>query len=219
MDMNKDSVPKKLAASFRELVKKSSVEKITIKEITDGAGLIRPTFYHHFKDKYDLIEWIWYQDVIEPARFFWEAGMIPETEKLVFAQILKEKEYYTRILKVEGQNSFKEIVIHSLEEVLLDYISESASGIPEEIGVTPSRIAGYYANSFYYILDSWIRKGMSYSAQQMADIYPLIPWKMSFTGRKYKKKGSRMFVRLPFFDIATKHTICSRNRMHDAILS
>ena len=48
--MNKDSVPKKLAASFRELVKKSSVEKITIKEITDGAGLIRPTFYHHFKD-------------------------------------------------------------------------------------------------------------------------------------------------------------------------
>lgn len=169
--MNKDSVPKKLAASFRELVKKSSVEKITIKEITDGAGLIRPTFYHHFKDKYDLIEWIWYQDVIEPARFFWEAGMIPETEKLVFAQILKEKEYYTRISKVEGQNSFKEIVIHSLEEVLLDYISESASGIPEEIGVTPSRIAGYYANSFYYILDSWIRKGMSYSAQQMADIY------------------------------------------------
>ena len=99
--MNKDSVPKKLAASFRELVKKSSVEKITIKEITDGAGLIRPTFYHHFKDKYDLIEWIWYQDVIEPARFFWEAGMIPETEKLVFAQILKEKEYYTRISKVE----------------------------------------------------------------------------------------------------------------------
>ena len=62
-------------------------------------------------------------------------------------------------------------MIHSLEEVLLDYISESASGIPEEIGVTPSRIAGYYANSFYYILDSWIRKGMSYSAQQMADIY------------------------------------------------
>ena len=97
--------------------------------------------------------------------------MIPETEKQVFAQILKEKEYYTRILKVEGQNSFKEIVIHSLEEVLLDYISESASGIPEEIGVTPSRIAGYYANSFYYILDSWIRKGMSYSAQQMAYIY------------------------------------------------
>ena len=135
------------------------------------AGLIRPTFYHHFKDKYDLIEWIWYQDVIEPARFFWEAGMILETEKLVFAQILKEKEYYTRISKVEGQNSFKEIVIHSLEEVLLDYISESASGIPEEIGVTPSRIAGYYANSFYYILDNWIRKGMSYSAQQMADIY------------------------------------------------
>ena len=80
--MNKDSVPKKLAASFRELVKKSSVEKITIKEITDGAGLIRPTFYHHFKDKYDPVSYthlLW-------TKKFPELSMIPE--KIVQAHYL-----------------------------------------------------------------------------------------------------------------------------------
>lgn len=38
-----------LAESFKELAKKHPIEKITIKEITDLAGVIRPTFYNHFR--------------------------------------------------------------------------------------------------------------------------------------------------------------------------
>ena len=47
-----------LAESFKGLVLEKPVEKITIKEITDGAGVIRVTFYNHFQDKYELLEWI-----------------------------------------------------------------------------------------------------------------------------------------------------------------
>lgn len=35
-----------LAASFKELLCKAPMEKITIKDITDKAGVIRPTFYN-----------------------------------------------------------------------------------------------------------------------------------------------------------------------------
>ena len=47
-----------LAESFKELVLEKLVEKITIKEITDRAGVTRVTFYNHFQDKYELLEWI-----------------------------------------------------------------------------------------------------------------------------------------------------------------
>ena len=47
-----------LAASFKELLCKAPMEKITIKDITDKAGVIRPTFYNHFADKYALLEYI-----------------------------------------------------------------------------------------------------------------------------------------------------------------
>ena len=40
-----------LAESFKELVLEKLVEKITIKEITDRAGVTRVTFYNHFQDK------------------------------------------------------------------------------------------------------------------------------------------------------------------------
>ena len=40
-----------LAESLKELTGNHPIEKITIKEITDKAGVIRPTFYNHFQDK------------------------------------------------------------------------------------------------------------------------------------------------------------------------
>ena len=54
----REAVDALLAESFKELALRQPIEKITIKEITDKAGLIRPTFYNHFQDKYELLEWI-----------------------------------------------------------------------------------------------------------------------------------------------------------------
>lgn len=47
-----------LAESFLELAEKRPVSKITITDITDNCEYSQPTFYNHFKDKYDLIAWI-----------------------------------------------------------------------------------------------------------------------------------------------------------------
>ena len=57
-NQGKNAVDTLLAESFKELTLKQPIEKITIKEITDKAGVIRPTFYNHFQDKYELLEWI-----------------------------------------------------------------------------------------------------------------------------------------------------------------
>lgn len=45
-----------LADSFRTLVLTVPFQKISIKMITDGAHVIRPTFYNYFQDKYEVIE-------------------------------------------------------------------------------------------------------------------------------------------------------------------
>ena len=52
----KNAIDLVLAESLIELSAKKPIDKITIKEITDKAGVIRPTFYNHFQDKYELIE-------------------------------------------------------------------------------------------------------------------------------------------------------------------
>ena len=64
----KSAIDTLFAESFKELAKKHPIEKITIKEITDLAGVIRPTFYNHFQDKYELLEWIIRTELLEPVK-------------------------------------------------------------------------------------------------------------------------------------------------------
>ena len=45
----------KLANAMKELLVHTPVDKITVKQIVDQCDVTRPTFYRHFKDKYDLI--------------------------------------------------------------------------------------------------------------------------------------------------------------------
>ena len=52
-----------LADSFRSLVLTMPFQKISIKMITDGAHVIRPTFYNYFQDKYEVIEFLFDQDI------------------------------------------------------------------------------------------------------------------------------------------------------------
>ena len=45
----------RLARAMKECMKSTSVENITVKQITEECGLTRQTFYRNFLDKYDLI--------------------------------------------------------------------------------------------------------------------------------------------------------------------
>ena len=74
----KQDVDRLLIKSFKELALHDPIEKITIKEITDGAGVIRPTFYNHFQDKYELLERIIYTELLEPVRPLLENRMVNE---------------------------------------------------------------------------------------------------------------------------------------------
>lgn len=83
----KNAIDLVLAESLIELSVKKPIDKITIKEITDKAGVIRPTFYNHFQDKYELIEWIIKTELLEPIKPLLNAGMIFEAIVLMLNNI------------------------------------------------------------------------------------------------------------------------------------
>ena len=47
----------RLVTSIGECMKQYPLEDITVDQVARGAGLSRQTFYRHFRDKYDLINW------------------------------------------------------------------------------------------------------------------------------------------------------------------
>jgi AcrR family transcriptional regulator len=51
--------------SFTELLEKKDFNSIKISDITSGAMINRATFYHHFLDKYDLLEKVIKEDLMK----------------------------------------------------------------------------------------------------------------------------------------------------------
>ena len=46
-----------LEQSLKNLLLQKPITKITINDIAEDCGINRMTFYYHFKDIYDLVEW------------------------------------------------------------------------------------------------------------------------------------------------------------------
>lgn len=70
-----------LEASLKHLLAKKPLDKITINDIAEDCGISRMTFYYHFKDIYDLIEWSCVEEasrVIEGNKTYdtWQEGFL-----------------------------------------------------------------------------------------------------------------------------------------------
>jgi probable dihydroxyacetone kinase regulator len=106
-----------LADSFKRLLSRRSFDKITVKDIVEDCGVNRQTFYYHFHDIYDLIEWI-FQDaadsVDETSLDYddWVSGL----ERLL--RFLQEN----RLLILNAYNSIShEVVARYVHQMLRPY--------------------------------------------------------------------------------------------------
>ena len=124
----KTDIDQLLAKSLKEIAVRRPVEKITIKEITDKAGVIRPTFYNHFQDKFELIEWIIRTELLEPVEPLIRNDMIIEAMVLLFTNIEKDKAFYSQLVKMEGSVKFHDIAKKCVREVLLELIQKEQIG-------------------------------------------------------------------------------------------
>ena len=51
-----------LEASLKKLLLERPLDKITVTDIAEDCGINRMTFYYHFRDIYDLVEWACQED-------------------------------------------------------------------------------------------------------------------------------------------------------------
>lgn len=173
MDKIKEATSVLLGESLKGLVTRGiPFEKITIKDITDGAGVIRPTFYNHFQDKYELLEWIFYREVIEPTYALVRNGLLPEAVRLIFTSIQKDSAYYRQAARVEGQNGFEEMLGRCAQRWILTIIkAQGFAGSPVDAWLTPENISRYYGDSIAFIIMNWIQAGFTPSVDELLRAY------------------------------------------------
>ena len=114
---------KALASSMKELMENMSFPKISVGKICEKCGTSRKTFYYHFKDKYELVNWIFYTELIsylEKMHFKNESKLILDICSYFYDNI----KFYSNAFNVKGQNSFSEFFSETMHSLVGEYIRD-----------------------------------------------------------------------------------------------
>ena len=159
---------KALAASLKKLLGEKPLDKITIIDIVEDCEVNRQTFYYHFKDIYDLVEWTFLNESIKAI----DRNNTYDTWQQGFLQIFE----YVLSNKALVINVFHSVAREHLEYYLYKETYDLLIGVVEEIAVDMSVrdedkafIADFYKFAFVGLMIDWIRKGMKENPSVIID--------------------------------------------------
>ena len=119
-----DRTKQLFADKIMQLAKNKPIKDIQIKELCVLCGVERTTFYYHFRDKYDLVAWIFKQNYIEEA----SCAETINDERMIremFRRLSMQKEFFLNALQDSSQNNLREYMLAFYigieEKVLCEY--------------------------------------------------------------------------------------------------
>ena len=150
---------KALATSLKKLLSKKELSKITITNITKDCGVNRQTFYYHFKDVYDLLEWIYMNEVIQSMEGnntydTWQQGFLS-----IFEYVLENKEFVKNTYYSISRDFFLRFIYKQTTVLLMNIIDEKSKGMKVR-REDKQFMADFYKYGFVGIMQDWIESGM-----------------------------------------------------------
>ena len=148
-----------VAQGFRQLLRERDFEDISVGDIARHCHISRNTFYYHFKDKYDVISWIFYSEItpiIAPCR---SAGNWADTLLALCEYMQEHRDFYIQALQIQGQNSFSECLMDFHVNLVHDLLVEAKGDqvlTPKQIHL----ISHFYAFGLTGVISNWAKNGM-----------------------------------------------------------
>lgn len=155
-----------LEASLKKFLLKKPVDKITISDLTNDCGISRMSFYYHFKDIYDLVEWACFEDAsnaLQGKKTYatWQEGLMQ-----IFEAVMENKPFILNVYHALSRDQIENYLFHLTYDLIEGVVEEKAAGMH----VTKEQkqfVADFYKYSFVGLMLDWIKNGMKDDYQEL----------------------------------------------------
>lgn len=159
-----------VAEALLEICKTKDLASITIKDIREKTGISRQGFYNHFRDKNDLIHWIYYDRILTEFHSV-ELDRDYYTDLKDYYQRAAEYHYFLKpAIRDSGQNCLKDYMFEHPFQWELQYHEKwyeknnSEKPVMEEVRF----FIKYHSLASAGMTIEWIREDMPVTPEQMA---------------------------------------------------
>ena len=148
-----------LEQSLKNLLLKKPLTKITINDIAEDCGINRMTFYYHFKDIYDLVEWSCLEDAKralaeKKTHDTWQEGFLQ-----IFEAVRANKPFIMNVYRCVDREQVEKYLKPLVDHLIMGVIEEQSVGmrVREE---DKEFIARVYSYIFIGLMLDWIKDDM-----------------------------------------------------------
>lgn len=160
-----------LTDSFIELAQHKPVNKITVADVTSNCGMAAPTFYRHFKDKYDLIAWAHLREAqqimgqIGVDGYQWRDTLLDAAR--YFAR--KQKFLVNALSHTSGRDAFENKMAELNTEMMVNEIRKKL--MTERIPENYYNMVRLYCFGTVHFIYEWLEKDMPQSPEEVAELW------------------------------------------------
>ena len=151
-----------IADKMREIMKRKPLSKIRVTEICDAAGIERPTFYYHFRDKYDLVAWFFCHKA-------YETDVISvESSAKATSQMKNDIIFYRRAYEDTSQNALWKYMLEYFVKRYTDLAKEKLGTDVLDTQITYS--IRFYCMGAVGMTQEWVLKDNVTSAETIVTL-------------------------------------------------
>ena len=157
-----------LEQSLKNLLLKKPLTKITVGDIANDCGINRMTFYYHFKDIYDLVEWSCLEDArraLDEKKTYetWQQGILQ-----IFEAVQENKPFILNVYRCVHREQVEKYLQPLVDRLVLGVIDEESGNMTVRDD-DKKFIAQIYSYIFIGIMLDWIKDDMREEAQPIVD--------------------------------------------------
>ena len=168
MEVVSQTTKRALEASLKKLLLQKPLNKITINDITEDCGVNRMTFYYHFKDIYDLVDWIMVEDAAKalenkPTFDTWTEAFLD-----LLHQVQENKVLVMNVYRSISREQVEQYLYKLLDPMLREFMERGM----QEITVQDDDvqfIVDFYKYALVGMVLEWIRRDMKTEPAIMAE--------------------------------------------------
>ncbi|MBU3101284.1 MULTISPECIES: TetR/AcrR family transcriptional regulator [Clostridium] len=162
----KQLIKKAIANEFFVLCQTKPIKKITVTEIAKAADISKQTFYHYFKDKDDVLNYLFDLIALDPLFFDITKDNFVTIISNFYYKMFLNKFYYKVASNYETQNSIMKNFIEKTETFYKNYVLQKHG--EDYLTKDILNAITFYSYGIVHLVKQWIDNDMNESTDEIA---------------------------------------------------
>ena len=146
-----------LGNALKQLTYEKPFDRISVSDITAKCNLNRQTFYYHFQDKFECLEWIYRNECLFPLKKEFTSDNWHQCIERILLIMVHDKEFYLHSIKSNPRvfmNLFMESATNVLSDLIENYNNDYYEGLEVEF------VSNFFSMGIMGIIMDWVFTGM-----------------------------------------------------------